>query len=50
MLMINVATLPVVIVGNWALIFGYFGLPPLGVAGAAMNLVLVGTLNALGLL
>ena len=50
MLVINVATLPVVIVGNWALIFGHLGLPPLGVEGAAMNLVLVGTLNALGLL
>ena len=50
MLVINVATLPVVIVGNWALIFGHLGLPPLGVEGAAMNLVLVGTLNTLGLL
>jgi len=50
MLVINVATLPVVVVGNWAFIFGHFGLSPLGVEGAAMNLVLVMTLNALGLL
>lgn len=50
MLVINVVTLPVVFVGNWAFIFGHFGLPPLGVEGAAMNLVLVMTLNALGLL
>ena len=50
MLVINVLTLPIVFAGNWAFIFGHFGLPPLGVEGAAMNLVLVMTLNALGLL
>ena len=50
MLVINVATLPVVVIGNWALIFGHFGLPPLGVEGAAMNLILVMALNALGML
>ena len=49
MLVVNIATLPVVIGGNWALIFGHWGLPALGVEGAAFNLILVMMLNALGL-
>jgi MATE family multidrug resistance protein len=50
MLVINIATLPVVVVGNWALIFGHWGLPALGVEGAALNLILVMSLNAMGML
>ncbi len=50
MLVINIATLPVVLVGNWAFIFGHLGLPPMGVEGAAANLILVMSLNALGML
>ncbi len=50
MLVINIATLPVVLIGNWAFIFGHLGLPPMGVEGAAANLILVMSLNALGML
>jgi MATE family multidrug resistance protein len=50
MLIINIATLPVVVAGNWALIFGHLGMPAMGVEGAAANLILVMSLNALGML
>lgn len=50
MLVINIATLPVVVAGNWAFIFGHFGMPAMGVEGAAANLILVMSLNALGML
>ena len=50
MLVINVATLPVVVAGNWAFIFGHLGMPAMGVEGAAANLILVMSLNALGML
>ncbi len=50
MLVINVATLPIVVAGNWAFIFGHLGMPAMGVEGAAANLILVMSLNALGML
>ena len=50
MLVINIATLPIVVAGNWAFIFGHFGIPAMGVEGAAANLILVMSLNALGML
>ncbi len=50
MLVINIATLPVVVAGNWAFIFGHLGMPAMGVEGAAANLILVMSLNALGML
>ncbi len=50
MLIINVATLPIVLLGNWAFIFGHFGMPAMGVEGAALNLIVVMSLNALGML
>ncbi len=50
MLVINVATLPIVVAGNWAFIFGHLGMPAMGVEGAAANLIFVMSLNALGML
>ena len=50
MLIINIATLPIVLLGNWTFIFGHFGIPAMGVEGAALNLIVVMSLNALGML